>query len=266
MKKEKYSIQQICKKNTASQRSDLMPDNGEDVFICPKCQQETFHIHRKYKIGYCKECDIFIDYKRRENKKTLTMKEYGLQNIVDEASLHLDEDIVKKEISSYCITDKLLSKYNVGYYPHGYWVNSSEDYTYGNMIFPLYSWDGNISNICAKYVGSPQKIIPHNLHFINPKALGVFNPRGFWNEDVNLFLDPMDCLVAIQYNLPNSIFLNKLIFPELVTMTRLNVFGNENQNVIIKEIKKILNKNIEINFYSPSNLEATSIFNYLTKK
>ena len=268
MKKEKFSIQQICKKDTASQKSDLLITNTDNLYLCPKCQQETFHIHKQYKIGYCSnsECNIFIDFKRRENKKTFSLKEQGLKNILDESSLHLEEAIVKQELASYYISDKILNKYHVGYYPYGYWVNSFEDYTYGNMIFPLYNWEGNISNICAKYVGSPQKIIPHNIHFANPKIFGVFNHRGFWNEEVNLFLDPMDCLVAIQYNLQNSIFLNKIIFPEIITMNRLNIFGNESQNVIMKEISKKLGDKIEVNFYSPSILNSTSIFNYLTKK
>lgn len=268
MKKEKYSLQQICKRETASQKSELLVGSKEEAFICPKCNHESFFVNKDYKIGYCsnEECNIFVDFKSRGNKKILSSKEQGLKNIIDEAEKHLNEKIVLQELTSYYLSDKICNKYHVGYYPFGYWVNTYEDYQYGNMLFPMYNWEGTLTNICAKYVGSLEKIIPHNIHFARNKIFGAFNHRAIWNEEVNLFLDPMDCLVALQGGLSNSFFLNKINFPKIITFNRLNIFGKDEQNVIIKEIENKLDKKIEINFYSPSNLNSTTVFDYLVHK
>lgn len=268
MIKEKYSLQQICKRETASQKSNLLVSSKKEAFVCPKCNQKTFFINKEYKIGYCsnEECNIFVDFKPRINKNILSLNEQGLKNIVDEAENHLTEKMAIQELDSYYLSDKICTKYHVGYYPSGYWVNAYEDYQYGNMIFPLYNWNGEITNVCAKYIGSPEKIVPHNIHFAKNKVFGAFNPRGIWNEEVNLFLDPMDCLVALQGGLASSFFLNKINFPKVITFNRLNIFGKDEQNVIIKEIENKLDKKIEINFYSPSNLNSSTIFNYLVQK
>lgn len=256
MIKEKYTLRQICKDKFREQDS-LLNYKEETIYECPKCHRKTFIINNEYMLGFCQntDCNIFVDlYSRKKDNYNLLNN--ALKPIMEEAKKHINLNLMQQELSFYNIDNKICRKYNIGYYPILYWPNPLEDtHKSGNVIFPMQDYTGKLVNIGAKNIGKENKLPVNNLHYCHKNKGGILNYRGIWNQEINIFLNPMDCLTALSKNIENSIFTNSFFkMPNFVTFSKVNIFAIPSQNDIIAKIKqeiKTKDNTIKINVYFP---------------
>ncbi len=263
MHKKNYSLQMIASKDSKLQRSGFF--SLCDNYDCPECKEHSFEINQQYQIGYCKNCNIFVDFFRgRQRNVSMSKQELSLMSIYNDAKTHLDEETALLELQLYGIMKQQAEQSLVGYYPPLYWIDNAEDGVQGNMIIVMKDFYGKVTNICAKHAGSPEFLSNDSIHFANPYMFGCVNERGIWNEEVNLFLDPMDCLCAMHNGVPNSIYMNQIIFPEIIVFDRLNIFGNGHEFDYIKSLPQIMVLSDKIFYYKPEHFKVKYFYQYFT--
>lgn len=254
MRKINASIFEICKKDVKKQTSFLYTQENA-IYECPACHKKTFIINKKYDIGYCtdNECNCFADLYSRRTKGTSTNLEMNpLSPVLSESITKTNDINMLREKTHFSLNDNLLKQYKIGYCPQKYWLNPSADiHKFGNIVLPMYDYKSKLINLCAKNIGSDKKInLLSGINYAYTNKGGIFNVRGIWNESVNIFLNPTDCLVAISNGNANSIFVNKnFTLPKIITFNTAIIFGNKIQNDIIDNISnKLKDKNINLQY------------------
>lgn len=261
MRKADYTVQEICRGSSIMQKSE-MASISSLVYECPSCHQHTFSFDDDYRIGYCSNCGVFIDaYTKRGDVTASSDCDY----IFAESMKHTEEKMLKKEKESYLFSDRLFKNYHVGYLPHRYWSKKEEDTRFGKLTFPMCDFCGNIINICGKDVGKEEKLTGRNSKFfIYPYRGGFFNCRAIWNEEVNLFENPIDCLSALSADVKNSVFSNdRLSFPGIITFSKLIIFCNNAENGIVSKAQDLLkDTSVSIEVVTPDKLGTEYIYQY----
>ena len=135
---------------------------------------------------------------------------------------------MQMELDAFGISQDLIQKYHVGFYPAGYWCDKETDWKFGKLILPMETFDGDLINLVGKSVGKKEKVLKNDTQILYPKNSSLFNRLGWFNSVVNVFTDPVDVLVAIQNGYANSVLLSsKIIFPEdAVVQEKINVILN----------------------------------------
>lgn len=229
---EKLSEELLMKELFSSGLNNI--EDGSDVKICPSCADDSgkYFVDKFHRVEFCSVCETFVQIEEAlPNKYTRTFTCWDMRaatDIVKESLTHVDEKCMQMELDAFGISQDLIQKYNVGFYPAGYWCDKETDWKFGKLILPMETFDGDLINLVGKSVGKKEKVLKNDTQILYPKNSSLFNRLGWFNSVVNVFTDPVDVLIAIQNGYTNSVLLSsKIIFPEdAVVQEKINVIMN----------------------------------------
>ncbi len=196
-----HKVQKIEKPQISSMRT----------YDCPKCGEPMRWIDN-CNVYVCDTCELFF---RDDFRGVLFSTEF--EPILEEAQKHFDAPMMIKEMECFGFSEENLKEYNVGYLPGGYWAWRNDDSYYGTLTFPMHNWQGRVSNVLGKHIGSDDKLdLARAIHKVDARAFGVFNIEAFWEDEVHVYSNPTDCLKALIGGQKNSACVcGKFVVPEV---------------------------------------------------